>query len=78
MKSAAGLVWSLVAVVGLVGLQAPEAHAGATCSLVPSWCPPAPGGGGGGSSTVPEPATLTVLALGAAAAGIASRRRPRK
>jgi hypothetical protein len=77
MKRVAGLIWSFVAVVSIAGLQPTVAHAGGTCKVVPSWCPPAPDGGGG-ASTVPEPATLTVLALGAAAARIASRRRPRK
>ena len=70
------LTWSLVAASALAGLQAPPAYAGATCKIVPSWCPPPPDGGG--PSSVPEPATMTVLALGACAAGIAARRRRRK
>ena len=40
-------------------------------------CPPAPGEGGGPTS-VPEPATLAVLAIGACAAALATRRRRRK
>lgn len=50
-----------------------EAQAGATCKIVPSWCPPDRHGGGKGK--VPEPATITLLVLGAAAAGFAARRR---
>jgi len=77
MKSVAkGLIWSLVAGLGLMAMQSPAANAGVTCKVMPSWCPPPPDGGG--SSTVPEPATLTVLALGACAAGLAAARRRRK
>ena len=70
---------SLLVVVGAFTLilGSEPANAAATCKVVPSWCPPAPGGGDGGSHSVPEPASLAVLAAGAAAA-IAARRRKRK
>lgn len=71
------LISALLLIVALFGLGTPPAEAGATCKVVPSWCPPPPGGGGGGSS-VPEPATLFVLAAGACAAGLAARRRNKK
>jgi hypothetical protein len=47
---------------------APAAHSlGATCSVIPSWCPaPVHDPGSPGTST-PEPGTLGLLALGAAA-----------
>jgi hypothetical protein len=69
------LIWSGIAALAICGLQAAPANAGATCKAVPSWCPPPPGGGGGDPSSVPEPATMTVLALGACAAAFAGRRR---
>jgi PEP-CTERM motif len=68
------VIWTLLALAGLLTLAAPPAMAGATCQLVPSWCPPAPPGSGGGKAPVPEPATLAVLGAGAAAA-LAARRR---
>jgi PEP-CTERM motif len=73
------ILWTVVAVIGLAALAAPPAHAGATCKIVPSFCPPPPaGGGGGGTQSVPEPATLGVLAAGVAAALAARRRRNKK
>ena len=69
------MIWSLVAVASVLVLGAPEANAGATCTIIPSMCPPPSPGSGGKGSSVPEPATLAVLAAGAAAAGIANRRR---
>jgi len=68
------IIFALVVGLGIVGIAIP-AHAGTTCKIVPSWCPPPPPGGKG---TVPEPATLALLAAGACAAGIAARRRNKK
>jgi PEP-CTERM motif len=68
------VIWTLLALAGFLTL-APPAMAGATCQLVPSWCPPAPPGAGGGKAPVPEPATLAVLGAGTAAAALAARRR---
>jgi len=51
------------------------AQAAVTCRIVPSLCPPEPHKGGKGDS-VPEPATLAVLAAGAAAASRAGADRP--
>jgi hypothetical protein len=67
------IIWALLALVGMVGFAAPPAYAGATCKIVPSWCPPPPGGGG--TTSVPEPATLGVLAMGACAAALAAAKR---
>ena len=71
------VVASLLITAALFVLGTPAANAGATCKVVPSWCPPAPGGGGGGTG-VPEPATIIVLAAGAGAAALAARRRNKK
>jgi PEP-CTERM motif len=70
------MLWVLLAMVAVVSLGATPAHAGQTCKVVPSMCPPAPGGGG--ATSVPEPASLLVLAMGAGAAAIAARRRKKK
>jgi hypothetical protein len=76
------LTLAMIAVASLLALSVSPAHAGATCKIIPSFCPPPPGGGGGGgggggSQSVREPATLVLLAAGAAA-GIAAARRRRK
>jgi len=68
------IFWALLVALGVVALGSEPASAGATCKVVPSWCPPAPGGSGG-TNSVPEPATLGVLAMGACAAAVAARRR---
>jgi PEP-CTERM motif len=68
---------ALFAVGCVVALSSGPVLAGSTCKLVPSWCPPAPSGGSG-PSTVPEPESLTILAVGAFAVGIAARRRRKK
>jgi hypothetical protein len=72
-----------LAVTALMALGAPIAEAGATCKIIPSWCP-------GDSSTkgeshngtigttrtsVPEPGTLMLLAAGVTAVGSAVYRR---
>lgn len=69
-------MWIVVAVVGVMSLGVAPAHAAATCTLVPSMCPPA--APGSGSKPVPEPASMLVLGAGAAAAALAARRRRKK
>jgi hypothetical protein len=65
----------MIAAATLLALSVSPAHEGATCKIIPSFCPPSAGdGGGGGSQPVPEPATLALLAA-VAAAGIAAARR---
>jgi len=71
------IIWALLAALGMVLSGAQTAQAAATCKVVPSWCPPAPGGSGG-TESVPEPATLGVLAMGAWAAALAASRRRKK
>jgi PEP-CTERM motif len=70
------IIWALVAALGVVVSAAQPVQAAATCKVVPTWCPPAPGGSGG-TESVPEPVTLGVLAMGAAAAFAVGRRRKR-
>jgi hypothetical protein len=70
------MLWVLLAVVVVVSLEVTPAHAGTTCKVVPSLCPPAPGGGS--PTSVPEPASLLVLGIGAGAAALAARRRGKK
>ncbi len=70
------ILLALVAVVAVVAFGASPAHAGATCKVVPTWCPPTTPGGGG--SPVPEPGTLAVLAAGALGAKLAAARRNKK
>jgi hypothetical protein len=71
------MIWAIVAMLAVVGMGAAPAYAGGTCKIIPGLCPPPPNGGGG-SQPVPEPASLAVLAFGAAAAEIARRRRNKK
>jgi hypothetical protein len=72
------MIWAIVAMLAVVGLGMAPAHAGVTCKIVASLCPPPPSGGSGGSHPVPEPISLAVLAAGAGAAGLAARRRRKK
>ena len=72
------MIWAIVAMLAVVGLGTAPAHAGVTCKIVASLCPPPPSGGSGGSHPVPEPISLAVLAAGAGAAGLAARRRRKK
>ena len=70
------IMWVLVAVLAVMSLGVAPAHAGVTCKIVASLCPPS--NPGGGSNPVPEPASMLVLGAGAAAAGLAARRRRKK
>jgi hypothetical protein len=69
------LIWVLVATVGALAFGTAPAQAAVTCKVIPSLCPPPPHEGHGGKESVPEPATLGVLAAGAAAAALAARSR---
>jgi hypothetical protein len=68
--------WALVIAGSFLAVAAMPAQAGGTCKIVPSMCPPAAPGSGGGK--VPEPASMTILGVGALAAGLAARRRRNK
>jgi hypothetical protein len=76
-------VWSLVAAATLAAMGITPVYASGGqpwyCGIPiigQYLCPPAPGGGGG-THSVPEPASLAVLAAGAALVGAAVRRRRR-
>jgi hypothetical protein len=70
------LVLPLVAIATFGTLMTAPVQAGQTCAIIPAMCPPAPPGVKSGR--VPEPETLTLLAVGAVAAGLAARRRRNK
>lgn len=67
----------LAASVLVLGLGASAAHAGTTC-MATGWCQRSTSQAGGHDHSTPEPGTLGLLAVGAAAAGLARLRQRAK
>ena len=80
MRIGRQLAVNLAASVLVVGLAASTAHAGVNCKDVPGWCPSSTSQfrGSGHDHSTPEPGTLGLLAVGAAAAGLARLRQRTK
>lgn len=80
MRISRQIAVNLAASVLVLALGASTAHAGVNCKEVPGWCPSVTGQshGSGDDHSTPEPGTLGLLAVGAAAAGLARLRQRTK